>query len=144
MNAIIEAKQRVNNLLEERNRLKDELASAEATAKRVRERLGKIEGSPWDRYGGELARAKSKLADAKRDEADKTLPRVVWQEGHSPRDEYQRHDGDWVLEKVTPKRICIRKAGLGQTELFNRDGTHISRGRKLRIDIEKTFPEGLQ
>jgi hypothetical protein len=138
VNAIDEAKQKVNDLLQESNRLKDELASAEATAKRARERLGKIEGSPWDRYSGELARAKSELAAAERDEADKTLPRVVWAEGFEPQ------DGDWVLEKVTPKRICVRKAGSNETELFNHDGMHISRGRKLRIDIEKTFPEGLK
>jgi len=137
MNAIDDAKRRVKNLLKERERLKDELASAEATAKRVRERLREIDGGPFGGYG-DLGHAKIALADAERVERDKTLPRVVWAEGFEPQ------DGDWVLEKVTPKRIYVRKAGKTATELFSRDGSHISSWQRWKIDVEKTFPEGLQ
>ena len=49
---------------------------------------------------------------------------------------------EYALEKITPKRIFVQEIGCTRSIQFDRNGDAISGSGK--IDMEKTFPEGVQ
>ena len=51
---------------------------------------------------------------------------------------------DWIVVKVTSKRIVIRRIGRTCCEQFNRDGTAVSKYSTGVIDIEATFGKRLR
>lgn len=63
-------------------------------------------------------------------------PVVVW----SRVDSFMpKERSDWVVDKVTNKRIYVRARGSnGRTDLFGRDGESITSYRKWAIDLDKT------
>ena len=90
--------------------LKDEVLVIDREYKELEDRLAwiklrrrQIVGSFYVHGDGELARLNSELDDAKLLEEHKSLPRVVWSS--------EGFGGDWVITRVTPKRIYVSELG---------------------------------
>jgi len=102
--------------------------------KEIQGLLDKHRGSQWGSYGtyGTLQDLKRKLADAKRTEADADAIPVVWEKEPSfGKDEY-------VVRKITKKRIYIAKHGSPSQSYYNKDGTS-NYSTNGTIDLEGTF-----
>ncbi len=84
------------------------------------------------RESGEIACNRSQVKDLERKIEDKKKPRVVWKEDR---------EGDYIVDKVTPKRIAVKEVGHIRSEQFNRDGTPVSQYsfRRYVIDLQATF-----
>lgn len=83
---------------------------------------------------GLIPRLKAKLKQALLEESDETKPRVVW----AHRATYC-NQGEYIVRKVTPKRITIAQIGHKCTSNFNRDGSVVSSHDKSKIDLAATF-----
>ena len=89
-------------------------------------------------FVGIIPDLQEELARARRIEQDAACRVVVFVE----RGVFTNPLETWVVDKVTPKRICIRPTGSTRTEQFDRiTGSH--RWRDEVIDLAATFPEGV-
>lgn len=119
------------DLVQEARIIKSRLAEMEAETSQLRDRLNDLDGF-WSGRGL-ITIAKSKLEQAKRLDDDSRRREVVW---------VGNERADYVVDKITPKRIYVRKRGCEVRVFYNIDGSaSASFGRT--IDIDKTFPEGL-
>jgi hypothetical protein len=139
MTQIEEAKAKLDSLLAEERSLRKERDAIEARASEIIGRLSEL--APSFGGWGEIRAAKEALANAERDEADAKLPTVVFV--GSPPWSHGKEGGRWVVDKVTPKRIFIREAGSTVDKQYLHDGTEPGSYQGSKIDIAKTFPNGL-
>lgn len=115
--------------------LKKEKDKLEARLKEIDQRIIQLHGTHYSR-GGLMDTLKADLDKAELEIKHSTSRPVVWAERNWC-------NGDYVVEKVTAKRIYVCRFGSTRPDLFNLDGTTVSKGSRDRIDIAKTFPEGL-
>lgn len=130
------ARQKVDSLKAERDRLYADIAEHEKQVKAKQDRLRLVVGG-WSN-GGELQAAERDLAKLCRELDDKQLPIVIWAEADC------WHNGRWVVTRITAKRIYVRAAGTDRQEQYLHDGTSPRQYDKTRIDIAATFPNGLK
>lgn len=128
---------KIVGLKKEAQSLKAEREQIESRASSITVRLREITGS---QYGGrgEIDEQSCVIKNMELRIAQTKGRKVEWIDpGHW-------HSGHWVIEKVTPKRIYVYKFSNDRSEHFNLDGTAVSRGNQSKIDIAKTFPEGVE
>jgi len=105
----------------------------------AKERLRGLTGR-WG-HSGHLQEAEMALKRAEMAMKDDSALVVVWK---VKRDWGDPHNREWIVDKITKKRIYIRiKDSLDQLSYYNREtgaGTNKYEGV---IDIEATFPEGI-
>ena len=118
--------------MQEARIIKSRLTEMEAETKQLKERLNDLEGF-WSRPGL-IKIAKDKLEQAKRLDEDSRRRKVVWVGNE--------RDADYIVDKITPKRIYVRKRGAEASCFYNIDGSSLSSFGRT-IDITATFPEGL-
>lgn len=125
--------------------LRAELARLEDEAKTVRAeidelqkavaekaaRLRDLHGS-YHRYG-EIRLTKAKIADAERLEKDAEALKVVWVE------QPMRNKCDWVVRRVTKKRIYIAEIGCRTETYYDKKGVRYDYSG--RINLPATFGE---
>lgn len=140
--------------------LKDKVHEAELEVKiieleaaRVREAVRKarkdveaLEKRQKELYGGWhshglIDQAKTKLKQACRDLIDSGARKVVW--ATPPSWSCRQEDKTYVVVKVTPKRVYIREAGTDREKYHDKLAGNGNSKYDGKIDIEKTFPEGL-
>lgn len=138
MNNIDAAKQEVENLTLEYAELKLKLSSLKIQVNETEARLHEIHGG-FSRTGL-LADAKLNLESAERVVRDSTRRLVVWEVSPFIGGWYQSPE-PYIIDKITPKRIYVRQRGEKQADYYDKDGTN-GYGN-CKIDIIKTFPEGL-
>lgn len=108
-------------------------ASIETTEKVLaadKESFKKLVGSY--REDGEISYNRSQIEDLKRIIEDRKKPRVVWKEKSN-------RSSNYIVDKVTPKRISVKRVGATHCEKFNRDGTPVSSYNRDTIDLKATF-----
>lgn len=101
---------------------------------------------------GTIPEAREKLAKAARMIEDFDKPLVYWSkysgneyaESTATPSGWSRDLPTYIVEKVTKKRIYVRKKGEDQSLQFEHDGTNVGRYQRDRIDIAKTFPQGVK
>jgi hypothetical protein len=123
-----DAKSRLKSLEGERERIEKRLAEVKPEI----ERLG---GGFWGRGRGTINKLGDDLSLAMLREQDAEKPRVVFSKAPNWGSEY-------VVSRVTPKRIFLRSPGSKREEQYYKDGTAVSSSGV--IDIEATFPGGLK
>lgn len=143
--SVQEAREKLESLRKERDRLSEEVRTLEFRIKAARSRASELVGGFGGR--GEIDAAKAELERAIQSEQDAAKPKVVW----LTRDNLMRTtDGDYVVEKVTAKRIYIRKAGeafrppssavRSNLRQFDREtGEAVEKWLKSRIDVAATL-----
>lgn len=111
----------------------------EAELQTIDNRLRVLQGG--FRGTGELSAARLRVKQAEREEADAKGRLVVWGDSQP----YGATEAKpYIVDKITPKRIYVRRQGQERAEFYNRDGTTDSRWCNAKIDLAKTFPEGLE
>lgn len=135
LRTLSQEKQVLADLLHEQTVLQRESATLAHRLQVIATRLQEL-GSAYKRCG-EIEQARRKIASLTLRLADCEARRVVWQT--SP---YFYRGEEFVVHKVTQKRIYIRPAGNPREMYYNKDGT---RGNTDGvIDVAATFPEGLE
>jgi len=121
--------QELSNLRVEHKQLEHRLGEVNA-------RLQQLVGTHYQR-GGLIDTLKQAVAKAELElEHTKARP-VHWIER-------SWCSGDYLVQKVTGKRIYVCVFGSTRAEIFNLDGTTVSRTGRAKIDMTKTFPEGVE
>ena len=139
MSTIEQAEQRIRNLNTELHLNRAHISILDKEMRHLEERNKAISGTSWTH--GELQKAKNELAKAKLEERDKTARPVVWKMVR----EYQcTGHRDYVVEKITKKRVYIRKKGCKSTSYYDRETGKGSSKYDGTIDLEATFPEGVE
>ena len=138
MTTVEQARDNLSALLAEKTALTAEFAELSKRLAAVESRLRQLDGA-W-RTAGEIRDARNKLDEAERLAAD--AGKVVVQWAVAPTRWGKQHN-PYVVEKVTAKRITIREAGESQVDHFRHDGASGKSYIDWRIDIAKTFPNGL-
>lgn len=111
------------------------IADEEKTLKKREQQLGGAFGNSR----GDIFFMEKHLETIDRFIGDQTKPKAHLTEGKR----WQSDDEEWIVDKVTPKRIFLRQKGRERVDLYNHDGTPVSSyGRS--IDMAKTFPNGLK
>jgi len=91
-------------------------------------------GSGWGHSCGEIGHLKAKVANLELKVVHSKKPKVVWIK------EPCYKDRDYIVHKVTAKRIYVCLPGYDRHDLYNKDGTSVSTwGGASKIDIEATF-----
>ena len=110
--------------------LQGTIAATEKVLAADNESLKKLVGAY--RETGEIACNRGQVEDLERKIEDRKKPRVIWEEDR---------EGDYIVDKVTPKRIAVKEVGHTRSEQFNRDGTPVSQYsfRRHVIDLQATF-----
>lgn len=101
---------------------------------------------------GKIAKQKEELAELELLIADEQKPLVYWsmyggnvcKEPTSKPSSWGPDSAPYVVDKVTAKRIYIRKKGGDQVSQYGHDGKSVSRYQRDQIAIAKTFPEGIK
>lgn len=123
----------------EHARLTDTIHRCEQELKIAAELRAKLSRSAHGGPVGLIHTLRSNLAAAKLRESDATLPRVVFVKRG-----YGFSDGEYVVSRVTPKRIFIRQVGHSDVDQFHRDGAAVRSWIGTAIDIPATFPNGVK
>jgi hypothetical protein len=84
---------------------------------------------------GVIPRLQVELAISARNEQDEKAIRVVW--SVAPR--HWENDDEKIVDKVTPKRIYVRRPGHDATDIYNLSGAHEAGYKNSIIDIQATF-----
>lgn len=123
----------VNKLNAKARALKASIEATEKVLEADKEALKKLVGSLYT-GSGEIPYKRSQIEELERNIEDGKKPRVVWKEG-------SLREGNYIIDKVTPKRIAVKQVGHTHCEQFNRDGTPVSRyGYGCNeIDLKATF-----
>lgn len=132
------AESRLQVLEMERVALQRELSVARQQIKDIECRLRELVGS-FSRTGL-IARAKQDKDTTERMAKDSRARKVIWL---TPRSWTRDRKQEWVVEKVTPKRIYIREPGSYRSSYYSRQTGAGRCEYDGVIYIEKTFPEGL-
>ena len=138
MKTSAEIKAELDATLQRRDELRKEAKAMEARQAEIIQQLRLIEGG-W-RERGAIQVLEADLAAALRMEADAALPAVRWKVPPGVRWNQAEPD-EYVVSKVTARRIYIRTRGGMDEEIYNRDGTSPKSYVSLVIDVENT--EGL-
>lgn len=94
-----------------------------------------LKGSVWGRRDGLVTKLHTELKYANLRVADQDASRVVWQ--NIPE---RPPKGEWIVEKVTPKRIFIRQPGWTNAKQYKRDGVPVAACfTDAFIDVEATL-----
>lgn len=128
--------------------LQAEVVVVRRRIKEVEEELGRLKtrslalhGSVYG-GGGELYFASQRLKQAELEATDAVARKVMWVDNKQPyQDVYEKFG--YIVDKITPKRIFVRCVGHERCYQYNKDGTVVSGYKDASIDINKTFPEGL-
>jgi hypothetical protein len=130
-------------LIRESNTLVTEIKVAKQEIKTKEKRLSELRGGFHGH--GEIRKVKAKAERKQREIEDQDKPKVVWC------DDFWVGGYNYIVFKVTPKRIFVRTPGDKSTYQYNKDGTNITKDERCRIqaiDIEATFggpcPESLK
>lgn len=121
----------INALQEKRKELEQQTKEVEA---RIREIYGGFSRN------GLLLQAERSVKIAEREARDRYARLVVWVTAPWDRSD----DKPYIIDKVTPKRIYVRRRGQERADYYEKDGTTGTRYGKEQIDLAKTFPEGLE
>jgi len=91
----------------------------------------RLVGTPF--AWGKIRFREGEIEDLKQKIEDRTKPVVVWK---IPPTGAQN---DYIVDKVTPKRIMVKRIGYTCREQFNRDGAAVGKFSKEVIDIKATL-----
>jgi len=138
MNAIEKAKQEVANLQLELTQLREKKKELEQQAKDADQRIRQLVGFYSSR--GLIGQAERRVKTAEREARDAVGRLVVW---ITPPWRIGKDDKPYIVDKVTPKRIYVRRQGNERADFYEKDGTTGTRYGDSQIDVAKTFPEGL-
>lgn len=100
--------------------LKIEIAEIKEAMKEKQTRLEQLTGGVWTKDYTLIDKKKGELESAKRWEADAGKPAIVWLVAPSL---WGNDENEFIVSRVTPKRIYIRKRGDSHETIYNRDGT---------------------
>jgi hypothetical protein len=131
---IAAATENLASLVQEARIAQTRLNEIEAEKKQIESRLHELTGG-WGGRGLILA-AKHKLITAEQEAKDATKREVKW-----VKDKPGFEVAEFIVDKVTAKRIYVRRRGRKDSEFYNHDGEKHQYGCK--IDVAATFPEGL-
>lgn len=113
-----EEKQKLQDMIDHYQGLNSELARLENQLTEVKAAMRMLDGGLG--RNGEIQRQRAYVNELQRIEDDKDLPAVKFIKG----------DGDYVISRITPKRIFIRMRGGTHETAFDRQGYSISKGWK--------------
>ncbi len=120
--------------LREAKSLKNSISHYTGLLKVWEKEYAKLAGGHWDRGEGEIGSLKSKITALKLKIDHGKKPEVVWNNtpGH-----YEKKK---IVAKVTAKRIYVCLPGYTTHDLYNKDGTAVSKSYDPNsINIEATF-----
>lgn len=131
MNEIEQAEETLRLLKKELVDVKQKLEEAKALEKRAEQ----LDGGFWgrDKGGGLIGKAAEKVAELKHIESQKSMRRVVFLKKPG----WSREEAEFVVEKVTPKRIFVQQIGNKRSDQYDREGNAI--GGYGVIDMKATF-----
>lgn len=140
MNEVEQAQAELDSLKSEWTYLQQERKHLEDTLKEIEARSKELHNI-W-LADGLIYQAERRLAKAQLKAEDENARLVVWKAGQP----HWTRDRQYVVSKVTPKRIYIRAKGNDRAEFYGRDGIKPNRPVTSygQIDIEATFPEGIE
>lgn len=109
-------------------------SSIRATEKVLAADIGALKNLTGTHYsiGGDLPYTRRQIENLERKIEDSKKTRVVWEERSDCK-------GDHIIDKVTSKRIAVKRIGGTLCEQFNRDGTPVSKLIRQKIDLKATF-----
>lgn len=127
--------------------LYNELADMEATAGTLKHAIQQAEALLSDQKAahksligthfspGAIPHKRDEIEKLRREIEDRKKPVVVWDvpPGWA--------EGDHIVDKITPKRIVVRRIGHTPSDQFNRDGTTVSKYSTAVIDVKATLGE---
>lgn len=118
--------------------LLEKIRSLEQQLKDAKEQREKIVKHDWygQRCGGQLMQAERELATVEKLIADEQATPVVFTE------ERKWDDTEYIVDRVTAKQIYVRAKGQSYSTIYLHNGLPVG-GYNRRIDIAKTFPDGL-
>jgi hypothetical protein len=131
----VEIRQELEDSRAKLESLEGERDRIEKRLKEIKPEIERLGGGFFGRSDGRITRLEGYLSLALLCEEDAEKPRVVFSKAPSWGSEY-------VVSRVTPKRIFLRSPGSKREEQYYKDGTAVS-GSSV-IDIAATFPEGLK
>lgn len=118
-------------LVKRKTELEAELATVGTRLKQLR--------NPWGCNSGQIPDAERRVKLAELVVKDSASRQVVWK-----KEGYGHRGRTYVVTRVTPKRIYVREAGSGLREAqYDRDTGTTRWSGDGGIDLEKTFPEGI-
>jgi hypothetical protein len=127
--------------------LKAEAHTLSQRKRELHDEIDQIEHRIHQLYGGfggwgEIKQAKEAIKLAELKERDKVARLVVWSV-EPARYLHGGNDEPFIVDKVTPKRIYVRRRGETNSEYYNKDGGSGRDYINTKIDIAATFPEGI-
>jgi len=129
----------LSELLIEQIENRERILRMEADIKLLRERQRKLESF----HTGLIPSAKRDIEEAERKLQDSKLRKVVWI--GPPRWSLQASEAEYVVVKVTKKRIYIRKAGSFHRDCYYEKETGTGKSKfDGQINLPATFPEGVE
>lgn len=144
----------LNRSLEASIKLHDQLRRQIVELVKEADSLLRVEGGFTKIERGEIVDLRKKLEKLDLQIEDEQKPLVYWskysgteQDTSTPTPTYINKpiDTPYVVDKVTKKRIFIRRKGVNEgVGQFEYDGTNVGSYKRDQIDIAKTFPEGLK
>lgn len=126
-----EIQKQLDAAIAEADNLRKEIEAAEANLKAMNERIIVLNGGFWNRNGGKIGYLRMQLSAAKLYEQHEKSPVVHFAGTHYD-------DREYIVAKVTSKRISISHRRSESLTQFNLDGSSVSSYRR-QIDIRKTF-----
>lgn len=143
---------KLDDLIEKRNGLRYTVEQMQAEFNRLQELIKSLEGQLKEAAGkrDDLAKVDwygqpcgGKLCDRKRELA--VIERLIADEQATPvvfsKQNYWDRD-DYIVDRVTAKQIYVRAKGQSYSTIYLHNGLPVG-GYNRRIDIAKTFPDGL-
>lgn len=138
LTALIEdAESQLSELEMQASKLRTKIPQAEASLKDMQSDLRQIVGDGWHGNRGQIGNTEGIIAGLSMELGDLDAVRVVWVASSSGymsgnRDEY-------IVSRVTKKRIFIRSSGHSVETQFDKAGQPIGSYRKDTIDLTETF-----
>lgn len=128
-----EIQQQLEAAITECKQLKNQVSLWQAKIDEAQARIRNLSGGTFSRDQGLIGKLKQRLEEASLLEADESLPTVIWS---SP----PRGDDRYVVSRVTPKRIYIRRAGQKQEDIYTKDGKPVAFSyHEKQINVEATL-----
>lgn len=103
-------------------------------AKLYKEELDRLTGGVWRRDNGEIDHVARNVAQTKQRIQNRQLPLVYWKEK-----KLLDQNEIFVIERVTAKRIFVKRINWDRLMQFDREGVECSSYKPDKIDMEATF-----
>lgn len=115
-------------LSDEARMLEESIKNLENQLESAKTRLRELDGGFMGK--GLIQDAIKKVADIRRFIDDKQKQPVIWRDGFAP------DTTDYVVDRVTPKRIYVKRIGGVGTQQFKHNGLCLNRDIPWQIDVE--------